>query len=103
MRLPAAWRGKAILATPVMRSGYAIPRSSVIRTRRPTAGRMSRNNISISLRPAGRRQDHVDQFDPGERHDDAAQSIDQQVSAQQGTCAERPVFHALDREWNERN
>src|ERR1700735_3708558 len=98
MRLPSAWRGKTTCATPVMTSGYTIPRRSVISARRLTAGRMSRTSIRILLSPAGRRQNHVDDFDSGERHDDAAQPIYEQVAAQERTCAERPVLHALDGE-----
>src|SRR5450631_1414975 len=95
MRLPAAWCAKTSRAAAVISSGYTTPRRTVITASRVSAGRKSRNNMGLPSGPAGCRQDHVDQLDARERHDDAAQSIDQQIAAQERGCAEGPVFDAV--------
>jgi len=43
----------------------------------------------------------IDQFDPNEWQNDAPQSPDQQVPAQQSIGAEGPVFDSLERDWDE--
>src|SRR5690242_18871499 len=49
-----------------------------------------------------RRDDHVDDLDPDERHEDAAQAVDQQVTAQQVGGADRAVLDPLQGQRNQR-
>ena len=45
--------------------------------------------------------DHVDQLDPDERHQHAAEPPHQQVLAQQGVSAERLILNPLERDRNQ--
>ena len=46
--------------------------------------------------------DQVDQFDPDERRDDAAEAIDPQVPSQQCARADRAVADAFERDRDQR-
>ena len=48
-------------------------------------------------------QQHIDQLDADKRHDDAAQPVDQQVSPQQRTGADRAIRDASQGKRNERD
>ena len=48
-------------------------------------------------------EDHVDQLDPDERYDDAADAVDQHVFAQDGVRAARAVGDASQRERDQRD
>ena len=54
------------------------------------------------LRPEDVVHDQVDQLDPDERQDHAAEPVDAEVAAEQGCRADRAVLHALERERNQR-
>ena len=47
--------------------------------------------------------DEVDQLDADERHDEAAEAVDEQVAAQQRGGADRPVGDAAQRQRDQRD
>ena len=47
--------------------------------------------------------DEVDDLDADERHDEAAEAVDQKVAAQQRGRADRPVGDALQRQRDQRD
>src|ERR1700674_5770481 len=55
------------------------------------------------LRQSQRCQDHVDDLDPDERRDDATDTIDPEVVTQQRGGADRSIFHAFERERDQRD
>src|SRR5512146_1629355 len=97
MRLPAACPGKRTLATAVTTRGYAIPVTTVMTMSRVTAGRSTYFMASFSDQVHDLEQ-HIDDLDTDERHQDAAEAVDEQIAAQQYRGAERPVAHALQGE-----
>ncbi len=58
---------------------------------------------SLSLCQVKKDQELVDEPDAGERHQNAAQTVDEDVAAQQGAGAHRAIFHAAQGERHERD
>src|SRR5271167_3254978 len=81
---------------------------------RTMAGRISRNMANLPERTNLQNEnvcsdemqgiDHeVDGLDPGERNDDAAEPVDQQVPLQQRPGADRAIGDPFERERNQRD
>ena len=51
--------------------------------------------MMASLGKPERGDDEIDELDADERHDDAAEAVDEQVAPQQRRGADRPIGHAL--------
>src|SRR5882757_419736 len=66
------------------------------------AGRIS-FNMSMSSRKACGGDGHVDQLDADEGHDDAAETVDEQVAYQQRGGAGGAVLHAPEGKWDQRD
>src|SRR5436189_25213 len=94
-REPFAWEGSASCAIRVMARGKAIPRASVktMRARNavqvwrsvPRRGAMSWVLCESRLETGDESDDEVDELDTDERRDDAAETVDEQVAAQDAT------------------
>ena len=63
-----------------------------------SAGRSCVQHGSVSSGEAQGGDDEVDRLDADERHDDAAEAVDQEVAPQQRRRADRPVAHAPQRQ-----
>src|SRR5262249_55871140 len=103
-RLPLACRGNATCATTVTTSGYTTPVITVSSARRTMAG-LSCEDIGNDLRSdeAARDQHEVDRLDAYERGDDAPETVDEQVVAQEHRGAHGAVAHAAQRERDQRH
>src|ERR1700716_963101 len=86
--LPAAAAGNSARAIAVTISGYRPPVSTVRAVSSTTAGR----RISDQVR---KHQPQVHDLDARERHQNAAQSVHQQIAPQQDRGPERTVAHTL--------
>src|SRR5262245_8350186 len=88
-RLPLARSGKRICAMPVMAAGYSRPVSIVNKSVKRNPGP---NSLIISFTSC--ETEHSDQFvdrpDAGKRHDDAANSIEEEIAAEYLARADRP-------------
>src|SRR6202011_2389825 len=129
IRLPFAWLGKAACATAVTTTGYTTPVTTVNAANNTSTGRkifvMTINpgklkrgpscrkeagyiklayypaKALLGSGPAKRSQNHVNELDERERQQDTAEAIHQQIAAQERSRAQRPVFHALQRQRNQ--
>src|ERR1035437_253632 len=66
-----------------------------------TAARNSENRFFISLNEFERGDEDINGLDAGERNDDAAQAVDEQIALQNGKRANRFELHAAQRERNQ--
>src|SRR2546428_10477886 len=64
---------------------------------------MSENNSFINSGQIERRDDKIDELDSNKRNDNAADTVDEQVALQRGERADGSIFHAAQRQGNERN
>src|SRR5262245_56825100 len=97
MSCPFAFPGNSVCARPVTTSGYTRPSSAVVSTVMRTAvikflvmfmmPPLSLTRPAGRLREADRGDDDVDDLDPDEWDDDAACSIQEEVSPKERFCA----------------
>src|SRR5262245_10730220 len=87
-----------------MASGYTRPRRTVVTTVISTAvRRLLARFMADDSRETDRRDHHVDQLDPDERNDDAAESVNQQVATKERRRTDGAVVDAAQRQWDERH
>src|SRR5512135_1704399 len=99
---PFALSGNIIWARPVTTRGYTSPNRTVVASVINTA--VSRFLfISGPLREPDPRDQHVDQLDPDERHHDSAESVDEQVVAQQSRGSQRAIPDPAQRQRDQGN
>src|SRR3954466_1494303 len=90
---PFARPATRAVAAPVKASGKAMPVSAVNSAMRTSAGRM----WFMSGEPQ-QGDDEIDELDPDERGEEAAEPVDEQVPSQQRRRAHGPKAHAAQRE-----
>src|ERR1700729_2790225 len=79
-----------------------MPVRTVKMASRTMAGRMTARSTRRSSGETSQYQAQVDELDSDEGHQNAPEAIDEKIAPQEHGCAECPVLHALQRQWNQK-